>query len=175
MYYSVFQTSAGWVGLEFSELGLRRLVLPAASKNKIVRQLKQNLENGLINRDYPGDLTDKIRRYFEGNPVRFDCKLDLSGATDFQCAVWKTTRNIPRGQVKSYHWVAVQLGKSRAARAVGQALAKNPLPLIIPCHRVIYNNGKAGGFSARSNIADIKLMLLRLEGVDIASDSGDFS
>lgn len=167
MYYSIFRTKAGWVGLEYSEAGLRRLVLPVAKQDNVKKQLLVAKEGRFVNRDYPGDLIYKIKSYFDGKPVHFDCQLDLSSATAFQRSVWKAIMNIPRGQVRSYRWVASQIGNDNASRAVGQALARNPLPVIIPCHRVIYHSGKTGGFSAKSSVADIKRVLLRLEGVDI--------
>ncbi|MBN1692717.1 MAG: MGMT family protein [Dehalococcoidales bacterium] len=81
-----------------------------------------------------------------GQRVDFPDKLDLQGATDFQRKVWEATKQIPYGQTRSYEWVAKQVGKPGAARAVGQALGKNPLPVVVPCHRVITCDGKSGGF-----------------------------
>ncbi|MCD5397397.1 MGMT family protein [candidate division NPL-UPA2 bacterium] len=74
-------------------------------------------------------------------------KIDLSGYTPFQRKVWEVVRNIPRGETRSYKWVAEKAGHPRAVRAAGQALKKNPLPGIIPCHRVICSDGSLGGFS----------------------------
>jgi methylated-DNA-[protein]-cysteine S-methyltransferase len=74
--------------------------------------------------------------------------------------VWEITRLIPYGETRSYAWVAEQIGQPRAVRAVGQALGKNPLPIIIPCHRVITSNGKLGGFGGG---LEMKKRLLSLE------------
>jgi len=84
----------------------------------------------------------------------------LAGTTRFQQNVWRMVRNIPCGETRSYGWVAKQLGLPRAARAVGQALARNPVPIVIPCHRVIGSDGNLGGFGGG---VKIKKFLLHLE------------
>ncbi len=105
-----------------------------------------------------------IKDYFNGKAALFDCRLDLSGSTPFQRRVWKATREIPYGQVRSYKWVAEKMGSPAACRAVGNALAANPLPLIIPCHRVIRSDGKPGGFGGRMRNVQAKMDMLSLEG-----------
>lgn len=91
---------------------------------------------------------DQIERYLKGDSEKIRLKIDLQKGTPFQKKVWKTLQKIPFGKVRSYRWVAKNIGKPRALRAVGQACGANPLPLVIPCHRVISNNGEIGGFSA---------------------------
>jgi methylated-DNA-[protein]-cysteine S-methyltransferase len=91
--------------------------------------------------------------------VEFPDKLDLSSATDFQRQVWRVTQTIPYGETRSYGWVAERLAKRGAARAVGQALARNRLPVIIPCHRVLASDG-LGGYSGG---VGVKESLLRRE------------
>jgi methylated-DNA-[protein]-cysteine S-methyltransferase len=86
--------------------------------------------------------------------------LDLFGVTDFQRRVWNAMRKIPYGETRSYKWLAQKVGDSRKARAVGQACGSNPLPILIPCHRVIREDGGLGGFSAGLHI---KRKLLKLE------------
>jgi methylated-DNA-[protein]-cysteine S-methyltransferase len=103
---------------------------------------------------------ERFKTYFKGGKMAFPDQLDLSGATPFQRKVWEITRLIPYGETRSYTWVAEQVNKPRAARAVGQALARNPLPIIIPCHRVVTIEGKLGGFSGG---VEIKKRLLNLE------------
>ncbi len=90
----------------------------------------------------------------------FPDELDLSTATPFQRQVWEKTRLIPYGETRSYSWVAEQIGKPGAARAVGQALGRNPLPIIIPCHRVVASDGKLCGFAGGLGM---KRRLLSLE------------
>lgn len=84
--------------------------------------------------------------------------------TDFQRKVYAVVKKIPKGEVRSYKWVAEQIGNPRASRAVGQALRKNPFPPLVPCHRVICSDGSLGGYSKG---LDKKINLLRKEGVVI--------
>lgn len=79
--------------------------------------------------------------------MKFDDDLDLRGGTTFQVKVWTVLRQIPYGETRSYKWVASKLGDPYSVRAVGQAVGQNPVPIIIPCHRVIHENGSLGGFS----------------------------
>jgi len=102
----------------------------------------------------------RLRTYIAGQRATFPDELDLSPATAFQREVWQITRLIPYGETRSYSWVAEQLGQAGAVRAVGQALARNPLPIIIPCHRVVAKNGKLGGYSGG---IEMKRYLLSLE------------
>jgi len=107
---------------------------------------------------------ERFRFYLSGDKITFPDELDLSGATPFQRKVWEITRLIPYGETRSYAWVAEQVNKPRAARAVGQALARNPLPIIIPCHRVVTIDGRLGGFSGG---VETKSRLLHLEASTI--------
>jgi O-6-methylguanine DNA methyltransferase len=100
-----------------------------------------------------------VRSYFSGHRVAFTNKLDLSPATAFQRRVWEITKLIPYGETRSYSWVAEQLGRAEAVRAVGRALARNPLPIIIPCHRVVAKDG-VGGYSGG---VEMKKYLIWLE------------
>jgi methylated-DNA-[protein]-cysteine S-methyltransferase len=105
-------------------------------------------------------LTERLRTYFTGQKADFPDRLDLSAATAFQRKVWEATGLIPYGETRSYKWVAEQIEKPQAARAVGQALGRNPLPVIIPCHRVLASNGGLGGFIGG---LQMKKSLLHLE------------
>lgn len=149
------------MGIVGSAKGLRRLILPQASKEEVLGAVENScLSVDGSDSDFPVDLPQRLHRYFNGERVDFHDRLDLSGATRFQQDVWAITKNIPYGQTRSYGWVAVQLGKPKAMRAVGQALGRNPLPIIIPCHRVVRSDGGLGGFSGG---LDMKKLLLRLE------------
>lgn len=123
-----------------------------------------NLTGARATRGRPGDpIVAAIDRYFAGERDRFDdVPLDLSGCTAFERRVYEATRCIPYGRVASYGQIANAIGKPGAARAVGQALGKNPIAIVIPCHRVIASDGTLGGFSAG---LDWKRKLLRHEGV----------
>ena len=102
----------------------------------------------------------RFKSYFDGHRVAFPDELDLGGATPFQRQVWATTRLIPYGQTRSYAWVAEQIKQPGAARAAGQALSRNPLPVIVPCHRVLQGDGSIGGF--RGGV-EMKRYLLAME------------
>lgn len=106
-------------------------------------------------------LLRQFDEYFRGRPVEFDVALSLKGS-EFDLAVWKSLQRIRWGRVRSYGEVAASMGSPRAARAVGGACGRNPVPLIIPCHRVLASGGKPGGFSCG---IEIKKKLLELEGV----------
>lgn len=105
----------------------------------------------------------QIREYLQGTRRRFAVPLDLSRLTDFQQRVLKATMAVPAGRVATYHQIAKQIGRPRAARAVGRALATNPIPLVIPCHRVIASDGSLTGYGGKGGIAT-KARLLKMEG-----------
>jgi methylated-DNA-[protein]-cysteine S-methyltransferase len=111
------------------------------------------------------DLRDQITAYFEGKMVRFDLQnVALERCGLFQQEVLRAEYGIPRGWVSTYGRIATHLGRKGSARAVGQALAENPFPIIIPCHRAVRGNGEIGGYQGGS---DMKIALLRMEGVQI--------
>ena len=105
-----------------------------------------------------------LDRYLQGRTVDFDVEVDISHLGMFTQKVLKELRKVPWGDVKTYGWLAKKIGKTGAARAVGQALKRNPIPIIIPCHRIIRDDGTIGGFSMGVNI---KERLLALEGVHV--------
>ncbi len=163
LFYAVFHTAAGWTGLLGSKAGLRRATLPQHSEAEVIQLL--GIDNSLADfspRLYQR-LIERLQAYYEGHPVDFPDKLDLSGGTDFQRSVWQATRLIPYGETRSYIQIARQTGRPKASRAVGQALHRNPLPVIIPCHRVVAGNGTLGGFGGGE---EMKSYLLALEMTD---------
>jgi methylated-DNA-[protein]-cysteine S-methyltransferase len=143
--YVVFKTRAGWVGVLGSSAGLRRTTLPQPSKEDAITALE--IDDARQDKRFFQDLIQRFKHYFTGRQVAFPDRLDIHKATPFQRAVWQTARKIPYGETRRYAWVARKTGKPGAARAAGQALGRNPLPIIIPCHRVIYSNGGLGGFT----------------------------
>ena len=104
---------------------------------------------------------NKIKLYLEGKLKEFHIKVDLSSGTPFQVSVWRELLKIPYGKVKTYGEVADKIGKPLTARAVGNAVGANPIPIIVPCHRVVATSG-LGGYSCG---IEIKKKLLRAEGV----------
>ncbi len=157
------QTAYGWAGIAWSSQGLVAITLPEPSEAEALGWLPESsgpepeLPEGL---DLPA-LLDKLRGYFEGQPVTFDEPLDPTLGTDFQRRVWVLTREIPRGQTRTYGELARRAGSPGAARAVGQAMARNPWPIIVPCHRVLGSDGSLTGFGGG---VEMKRKMLQMEG-----------
>ena len=129
-----------------SSSGLFRMTLPAPDEqlaiDAIVRGVSAFRQESAFT-----EVKQALVNYFEGEPVRFLFPVDLEAGTRFQRDVWEAASGIPRGELRSYQWLANTIGRPRAARAVGQALGANRLPIIIPCHRVVRVDGSLGGFS----------------------------
>ena len=159
-YIITLNTDMGWVGILASAKGLLGTTLPQRSVQEVRQLLGDSVDQATWSPHLLEDLVERLRIYFNGHKVDFLDRLDLSRATAFQREVWETTRLIPYGETRSYAWVAEQIKKPRAVRAVGQALARNPLPIIVPCHRVLASNGRLGGFSGG---VEMKGYLLNLE------------
>jgi O-6-methylguanine DNA methyltransferase len=111
----------------------------------------------------PPQLADAISRRLAGES-RVRIPLDLRGRSPFEVAVWSKALEIPRGEVRPYGWVAAEIGRPRAVRAVGTALGHNPVPLIVPCHRVVRTDGSIGEYSLGGS--DNKRAILAAEGLD---------
>ena len=109
---------------------------------KRVRALKKNLNESALGRKVSNYLSD----YFKGKKLRFNTDFEMTG-TEFQKKVWQHLRTIPYGKTESYAQVARAIGHPGAARAVGSACGKNPLLILVPCHRVVASNGELGGFA----------------------------
>ena len=110
----------------------------------------------------PADLLTAIRRHLAGEPVDLD--LDLRQLSEFERAVLLKAREIPHGEVRPYGWIAREIGRPGAVRAVGSALNKNPIPLLIPCHRVVKSDGQIGEYAFGPSM---KRALLTSEGLDL--------
>ena len=125
-------------------------ILPEIKKRKIEKE------------DDEFAFQNELLAYFSGKLKKFGQKIKILKGTDFQKKVWLALLKIPYGEVRSYKWLAGEIGAPRAARAVGNALNKNPLPLILPCHRIIASDGSIGGFGCGT---DVKEKLLSIEKV----------
>lgn len=164
---TVCQTAYGWVGVAWSDRGLVALTLPEASEVAALSRLPA----GSAQRPAatPGldiaILCEKLQAYFERDVVDMDEPLDSTIGTQFQRRVWAITRDIPRGQTRTYSQIARQAGSPRAARAVGQSMARNPWPIVVPCHRVLGSDGSLTGFGG--GVA-MKRRMLQLEGAQAA-------
>jgi methylated-DNA-[protein]-cysteine S-methyltransferase len=165
-YHDIFETAAGWMAAVAGERGIIRLTLPRATAAEAVRIAGIDEQMSTAYPELFSDLAGRLRLYFRGRAVPFNDPLDLSGGTGFQRAVWQATARIPYGATATYGQIAALINRDRSARAVGQALGQNPLPIIIPCHRVVGSAGRLGGFGGG---IEMKRLLLRLEnGVGVA-------
>ena len=162
--YIIFNTAMGWVGILGSAAGLRRIILPRPSAREIRQQLGDSIGQADRSPHLFQDLMKRFILYYCGHKVNFPDKLDFSGATEFRRRVWEAARLISYGETRSYGWIAGQIKQPEAARAVGQALGRNPLPIIVPCHRVLASGGGLGGFTSG---LEMKKRLLRREGITV--------
>ena len=164
--YWIFSTPLGEAGVVAGEKGICRLVLPGWNRDRMISYISDQhpgAEPG--SRPAPAmvkDAADFVSGSLMGTPPGSGAELDLSAQTAFQKKVLKIIATIKPGETRSYLWVAEQCGDAKAVRAVAQALAHNPLPLFIPCHRVISRDGSLRGFSAPGGI-NMKRYLLNLE------------
>ena len=158
--YAIFDTELGWVGIIGSRDGLFRLIWHQPSPEAVLAALSPFLSGASEDYSFFGDLPQRLQRYFRGQRVNFPDKLDLRDTTPFQRAALELVRSIPYGETRSYAWVAKELGKPKGFRAVGQVLARNPLPIIVPCHRVVGSDGSLVGFGSG---LELKKRLLDME------------
>jgi methylated-DNA-[protein]-cysteine S-methyltransferase len=158
--YSAFKTAQGWVAVLGSEKGIFAATLPHSSKEAALDELGSGMNDATPDDNFFSDIASRLKDYFAGKRVSFDDELDTSDATPFLAGVWQAAREITYGQTRSYGWLAAKAGKPAAARAVGQAMARNRLPVIVPCHRVIAGDGSLGGFAGG---LELKKRLLGME------------
>jgi len=161
MEYSIFETEKGWAGISFSEAGLCRLVFPDPDRGLIEQELGVR---GGWTEVAESSYSKELKRYFAGEKVALQFPVDWSWATPFQKEVLELVRQIPYGETETYGSIAARMGKPKAARAVGGALSRNQVPLVIPCHRVLSTGKLLGGFTSRNGISD-KITLLQMEGI----------
>ena len=162
-WYTLFHTSFGWCGIVFGIEGIKMIYLPEPQKEKLKKKLFSCFRNAEEGAHRIKGIIGDISNYFKGENVHFNYVLDLKSMTYFQKKLYRETMKISYGNTRCYNWLAEKVGISGGARAIGNALGKNPLPLLIPCHRVIRKNGMLGGFSSPGGIILKKKMLL-MEG-----------
>lgn len=163
--YAIFHVKWGYFGLFGTEKALLRSCLPAPSPAAAKKLLLKNTTSTKADSNLFPQLQQKITAYFEGTCVDFsDVKLDLSRFAPFAERVLLACRKVRYGHIITYGQLAQMAGSPRSARAVGNILAKNPFPLIIPCHRIIRADGSPGGFTAPSG-TKLKQKLIDLEKV----------
>ena len=177
IHYTIFETVIGWAGIAWGDAGLVGVHLPEpdpeTARRSFLRRFPQAIEAAV-----PARLTktvDDICALMGGDkPDLRDTPIDLTQTPPFHARVYEIARAIPPGGTLTYGEIAMRLGDKLLARDVGQALGKNPWPIVVPCHRVTAAGGKPGGFSARGGV-NTKLKLLAIEGAKAAAQADLFS
>ena len=169
--FAIFDTTIGRCGIAWGPRGINAVQLPMGSEDKTRKRIHQR--NGDIAEAPPPaavrSAIDAIRELLAGKPNDLSgVVLDLDGVPEFNHGVYDITRTIPPGQTMTYGDIAKKLGGVEPSRDVGQALGRNPCPIVVPCHRVLAAGGKLGGFSAPGR-TEAKQKMLALEGVFIGN------
>lgn len=165
VYRSLFKTTIGWCGLVNSERGIVRLLIGYPRREQLLKGIAHQFGSTARCASTKENMVDQIKSYCSGEKVIFDqWDLDWSFETPFQKRVYQAAMNIPYGTTETYGGLARKCDCPSGSRAVGNALASNPFPLVVPCHRVVRKTGELGGFSGWGGMA-LKERLLKLEGV----------
>jgi len=155
----LYSSTLGWGGLAFRVIssldGLRGIELAPIPAEKVAQKLRARI----LPDDGPNEeVLDQLHRYFRGELRAFSLAMDVRG-TPFQRSVWAAVSEIPYGETVSYSELAASIARPKALRAVGQAVAANPTPIVVPCHRVIGKSGRLVGFSGGLPLKERLLML----------------
>ena len=163
--YHLFQCAVGWIALLSSEKGLRRLSMKPEPQEALA-DLGPELDRSANDPSSFSAVQERLEQYMQGDVSALEnIALDLSNAPPFFGAAWQACRRIPAGETRSYAWLAAEAGNPLAVRAAGQAMAKNPFALIVPCHRVIASDGDLRGYGAGG--LRVKAKLLELERASV--------
>jgi len=162
VYCTSFEFKIGLIYVASTDKGVCKISVPRQNRKDFFRWLHDNFDNNDVvdNRARNKDVIDQLTRYFNGKLAKFTLPVDFIG-TPFQIRVWKELSKIPYGTTISYKQLAKRLGTSKGFQAIGRANAANPLPIVIPCHRVIGTDGSLVGYSSGIKT---KEFLLKLEG-----------
>jgi len=159
--YATIETGLGWVGVVLSKGGLRAVELPLPSRIEAIERMAElGAEEPATDAEL-GAIPAAVCALVAGDPASGGVRFDWTGITPFRRAVLEECARIPSGEVRSYGWLAEQVGHPRAARAVGRVMATNPWPLFVPCHRVVGSDGSLHGYGGGLPMKDA---LLRAEG-----------
>lgn len=159
-----FESLWGWVGISETDKGIDAIVLPKRSKRAVESELRA-MGGSPFAQGSSARLEaarSQLLEYLAGARATFAVPIDCSRGTPFQRRVWRVLRGVPFGKLRSYQWLAVRVGGRQYARAVGHAVGANPVPILIPCHRIVGQDLSLGGFSGG---LPMKRKLLAHEGV----------
>lgn len=167
---TAFKSSLGWFAVAWRGRAVSQLTFGHSTREEAIDGLREQPETFAPEACLDPGLVTRLQDYADGTADDFsDVLIDTEHLTRFGCRVVKACRGIPYGATASYGALAQKAGSPRASRAVGQCMAANRVPLIVPCHRVVAASGRLGGFSAPGGV-DVKRRLLALES---AQDSAD--
>jgi methylated-DNA-[protein]-cysteine S-methyltransferase len=174
--FAIFDTPIGRCGIAWGSRGINAVQLPMGSEEKTRARIRQR--HGDIAESQPTAAVQSaiggIVELLSGKPNDLsDIPLDLDGVPEFNRGVYSIARTIPPGQTMTYGDIAKKLGGVELSRDVGQALGRNPCPIVVPCHRVLAAGNKPGGFSARGGV-ETKLKMLAIEGAAVNHTPGLF-
>lgn len=158
MEFGIVQTCRGAFGFVVRDRALVATFLPEPEAS-LRKQVKGRFPDAVEDAECHPVFRRQVEAYYAGSPTRFTTPLVLDGVPPFRSAVLRKCHEVAFGETVAYADLAAALGKPRAARAVGGAMATNPLPLVIPCHRVLRSDGSLGGFSSRCGVAEKRWML----------------
>lgn len=167
--YAVVDIHGESVGFVATDKGVSSIILTGREPSQARKRLATEFPDAEYDPGLLPAFQGQLRAYFAGKLKRFHVKLDLSSLTAFQRQVLDRCARIGYGRTKTYGQLAREVGRPKAARAVGGAMARNPVPLVVPCHRVVAGNGGLGGFSAEQGVG-LKRRLLDMEAGLPASD-----
>ena len=157
-----FHTAWGWMEMTTSEKGVTSIMLPRSNRKPDRKTVPDHVSPGNgTSVTLWNEARTQLIEYLAGERRAFSLPVDMSGGTPFQRRVWHAILRIPYGRVRSYQWVAARVGGKQYARAVGMALGANPVPIVVPCHRIVSHDGSLGGFGCG---LPMKRRLLKLEG-----------
>jgi methylated-DNA-[protein]-cysteine S-methyltransferase len=163
LYYDVFETALGWVAAVTGDRGVVRMSLPERSVEIARDRVRPEVNAAQLDPERLAELRGLVESYCMGEDVDLGAvPIDSSSASPFFAKAWEACRSIPRGETRSYGWLAAAAGSPRAARGAGQAMARNRVALLVPCHRVIAATGALHGFGGSEGLV-MKERLLRLE------------
>ncbi len=161
--YDVFETRIGWVAVVGSAEGVSRTSLPEPSREQALGAVASAIDGAVLNPDALAPVRDLIVRYCAGERIDLSSvNVDLKGASTFFTKAWQACKSIPAGETRTYAWLAESAGSPAAARGAGQAMARNPVPLLVPCHRVVGSDGGLHGFGGTVGLP-LKQRLLAME------------
>ena len=160
--FYLVETTLGWIGLVLTPSGLRATTLPHPRRDHALREVAEMGALEPASDAGAAPAARLVKALADGEPAPLAAVIDWDGISGFRRAVMEEALRIPRGETRTYGWLAERVGRPRAARAVGRVMATNPLPIVVPCHRVIGSDGSLRGYGAG---LPMKAALLRAEGV----------